>query len=185
MLGSLVPAPVLADRSGCCLRAHQGPPNPCSLGAADYGYRRRLRSRLAVHLPCTVLYWRLSCPCSGVPASTASRWVGHLITPARPISRAEHGWCEGTTTVKMPEQSRPPRTARQGPLGEDTSTLQARHAAMQCCVCPSPIALFCIKGGRPSLTPAVEISGRRLPVVFDKVQEALISCVSLCVRFQS
>lgn len=42
-----------------------------------------------------------------------------------------------------------------------------------------------MKEGWLSLTPAVEISGRRLPVVFDKVQEALISCVSLCVRIQS
>lgn len=41
-----------------------------------------------------------------------------------------------------------------------------------------------MKEGWLSLTPAVEISGRRLPVVFDKVQEALISCVSFNVVCQ-
>lgn len=39
---------------------------------------------------------------------------------------------------------------------------------------------FCMKDGWLSLTSAVEISGRRLPVVFDKVQEALISCEFVC-----
>lgn len=88
VLGSVVPAPVLADRSGRSLRAPQGPPNPCSLEAD---------CSLVWLSICYELHCRLGCPCSGVPASTASKWtmplhqLARFLAPTRLVRRHNNG----------------------------------------------------------------------------------------------
>lgn len=119
MLGSVVPAPVLADRFGLIVCAHTRVlSEPVQPGLAwELGYCSLAYLQSAMY--CTI---EARLPCPGVPASTASKRqsqsatkLARFLAPTRLVRGGQ------TTTVKMPEQSRPPRTARQGePLRKDT-----------------------------------------------------------------